>query len=262
MGRFQFGLLADTHLSGYTTQLSSAQTSAYSTPGAPLTYDRTFSLTSRTQNGPTLGFSLPLSKSFNLGLGARYMDRETIIATIEGNQSGALKPSANNAANSINHTTGAAFDVGMLIAFRDSLNSKFSIEFQDVGDTEYQAADSSSVNEIEKMNPKAGLSLNPSLGKNFGILISFEAERINDSRVNDRDKFRAGCEMSFGSYSGKNAPFAARVGYGMQTLSGGVTLSLLFAKLDLATYGETIETSSGSISDRRYVAKLTVELIE
>ena len=261
IGRFQLGILADSHVSGYTTMLNSPQTSEYSTASTPLTYDRTFSIFNRNQYGPVAGFSLPISKHLILGLGTRFMERSTIINTIEENQNGPLTPSLQNAENNINRTYGAAFDTGILIPFQNRLNPKIALSFLDVGDTTYQAANSTSLNEVEKMNTKAGLSINPSLSKNIGSTISIEEERINDSRVNDRDKFRAGCELSFGSYTGANAPFSIRAGYGMQTFSAGVSLYILFASLDLATYGESVPISNGYVTDRRYVARLTVELL-
>lgn len=261
LGRFQLGFLADSHLSGYTTMLNSTQTSAYSTSATPLTYDRTFSIFNRNQYGPVAGFSLPISKNLILGLGTRFMERSTIISTIEENQNGPLTPSLQNAENNINRTHGAAFDTGILIPFQNQFHPKIAFSFLDVGDTTYNATNSASVNEVEKMNAKAGISLNPSISKNVGATLSIEEERINDSRVSDRDKIRAGCELSFGSYTGANAPFSIRAGYGMQTYSAGVSLYILFATIDFATYGESVAINNGYVTDRRYVARLTVELL-
>jgi hypothetical protein len=261
IGRFQLGFLADSHLSGYTTMLSSPQTSEYSTSSSPLTYDRTFSIFNRNQYGPVAGFSLPISKHIIIGLGTRFMERSTIINTVEENQNGPITPSLQNAENNMNRTYGAAFDTGIVIPFQNQFYPKIALSFLDVGDTTYHAANSSSVNEVEKMNTKAGVSIHPSLSKNVGATLSVEEERINDSRVNDRDKIRAGCEFSFGSYSGANAPFSVRAGYGMQTFSAGISLFILFANLDLATYGESVPISNGYVTDRRYVARLTVELL-
>lgn len=261
IGGFQLGFLADSHLSGYTTILNSPKTSAYSTDTAPLTYDRTFSIFNRTQYGPVAGLSIPISKNIILGFGTRFMERKTIISAIEANQNGPIPASTQNVENNVNHTYGAAFDTGILIPIQNKLNPKIGFSFLDVGDTTYKASNSSSFNEVEKMNTKAGLSISPTLSKNIGSIFSIEEERINDSRVNDRDKIRAGCEFSFGSYTGENAPFSARIGYGMQTFSAGISLYILFANLDLATYGESAPTSNGNTIDRRYVARLTVELL-
>ncbi len=261
IGRFQIGFLADSHLSGYTTMLSSSQTSSYSTPADPLSYDKTFSIFNRNQYGPVAGFSLPISNHIILGLGTRFMERSTIIRTIEVNQNGPITPSLQNAENNINRTHGVAFDTGILIPFQNKLNTKIALSFLDVGDTTYNASNSSSFNEVENMNTKAGISINPNLSKNVGAILSVEEERINDVRVNDRDKIRAGCELSFGSYTGANAPFSVRAGYGMQTFSAGMSFYILFATFDLATYGESVPINNGYVTDRRYLARLTVELL-
>jgi hypothetical protein len=260
IGRFQLGFLADSHLSGYTTFLNAPQTSKYSTTSNPFTYDRTFSIFNRNQYGPVAGFSLPISKHIIIGIGVRFMERGTIINTIEENQNGPITPSLQNIENNINRTNGFAFDTGIIIPFQNRLKPKIALSFLDVGDTTYNASNSSSVNEVEKMNTKAGISINPSLSKNVGAILSIEEERINDSRVNDRDKIRAGFELSFGSYTGGNAPLSIRTGYGMQTFSAGMSLYIIFATIDFATYGETVPISNGYITDRRYVAKFTVDL--
>ncbi|APJ02424.1 hypothetical protein [Silvanigrella aquatica] len=261
IGHFQIGYLADSYISGYTTDLNSPKTSAYSTSSNPLTYDRTFTVFNQDQYGPVAGFSLPLLKNLIIGFGTRFMVRETVSNTIEGNSNGLITQSSQNAESSLNHTDGLAFDSGILIPFQNSWNPKIGISFLDMGDTIYNATNSSSVNEIVRMNTRAGFSINPNLGKNVGALISIEEERINDPRVNDRDKIRAGCELSFGSYTGADAPVSIRAGYGMQTFSAGISLNIIFATLDVATYGETVPLSNGSITDRRYVARLTVDLL-
>lgn len=260
--RFQLGFLADSFASGYTTLLTSTKTSAYSTNNTPLTYDRTFSLTTRDQYGPVVGFSYPFSKNIILGLGSRFMQRATKINTIEANQNSAIDASNKASDKNENYTSGFGFDTGIIFPFKDSLNTKIAFSFLDVGDTTYSAASETSHNEVERMNIKGGLSINPEINKDVGTIFSVEEERINDPRLDDRDKIRAGCEIYFGGTSGANAPFSARFGYGMQTISAGISIYVLFANLEFATYGESVPINDGYVIDRRYIAKLTVDLLK
>lgn len=262
IGRFQLGFLADVELNGFTTILSSPKLSDFSSSISPITYDRTFSIFYREQLGPVAGFSFQISKNILLGLGSRLMLRETIIDNIEENQNGPITPSLQKAENNRNKTFGYAFDTGILIPFQNVLNPKIAVSFLDVGDTTYKAQNSTYSNEIEKMNIKTGVSINPNLSKNIGAIISIEANRINDSRINDRDKISTGCEISFGSHKGSKAPFSLRTGYGMRSLSAGMSLDLIFAALEMATYGETVTVNNGYVIDRRYAIKLTVDLID
>ena len=93
------------------------------------------------------------------------------------------------------------------------------------------------------------------------IKLAIEEERINDPRMDDRNKLRAGCEFSFGEKTGANAPFSARIGYGMQTFSLGMSIYILFANLEFATYGESVPINNGYVIDRRYITKLTVDIL-
>jgi hypothetical protein len=254
----QFGILVDSHLSGYTTKLNSPQTSAFSTT----TYDREFSIVRRDQIGLIGGFSLPIFEHFIIGFGARYLQRKTIINTIEADNNGTINESYQNIENNANYTKGTAFDLGIIVPFQHFLRSKIGVSLLDIGDTIYKSAKSLSKDEIEKMNIKAGLSINPSISKNIGATVSIEQERINDSRLNFRNKIRAGCELSFGSFNGSNAPFSVRIGYGMQSVSAGVSVNLFFADIDFSTYREQVATADGFITDRRYVAKISVSLVE
>lgn len=256
LGYFQFGILADSYESGYTTLLQSPQNSSYSSG----TYDRTFTEFRRDQEGIVTGLSIPLAKSFLIGVSARVMQRETKTNTIEANQYGLIPQAKSQAENNINSTNGTAIDLGIIMPFKSALSPKLGLSVLDVGDTTYQAANSSSHNEVEKMNIKAGLSLNPTINKYIAAIFSIEEERINDQRVNDRDKIHGGCELNFGTNSGSNAPFSLRTGYGNQSISAGVSVFLLFAKLEFATYGESVMISNDTIIDRRYIARLTVDL--
>jgi hypothetical protein len=261
IGRLQLGVLVDSYVNGYTTILNSTQTSAYSTSITPLTYDRTFTLISRDQYGPVIGFSYPFSRRIILGLGSRFMQRSTKMNTIEANQYGAIDASNKASDKNVNFTYGFAFDTGIILPIQDSINTKIAFSFLDVGDTTYKAASSTSNNEVEKMNIKGGLSISPEISKNVGTIFSIEEERINDPRVDDRNKLRAGCEFSFGEKTGANAPFSARLGYGMQTFSAGMSIYILFANLEIATYGESVPINNGYVIDRRYITKLTVDLL-
>ncbi|KAB8038842.1 hypothetical protein GCL60_08255 [Silvanigrella paludirubra] len=261
IGRFQLGILVDSYVNGYTTKSNSIQTSAYSTSASPLTYDRTFTLFSRDQYGPVMGFSYTFSRHIVLGLGSRFMQRATKMNTIEANQNGAIDASNKASDKNVNYTYGFAFDTGIILPLYDSINTKIAFSFLDVGDTTYKAASSSSSNEVEKMNIKGGLSISPDISKNVGTILSIEEERINDPRVDDRNKLRAGCEFSFGEKTGANAPFSARLGYGMQTFSAGMSIYILFANLEFATYGESVPINNGYVIDRRYITKLTVDIL-
>ncbi|KAB8030907.1 hypothetical protein [Fluviispira multicolorata] len=261
ISHFQFGFLADTLVTGYTTKYAAPKTSAFSTQSNPITYDRIFSLVSRTQAGPCFGVGIPLpSSNVSFGVGARYLERASIISTIEGNQNGFVKESSDDTSNKINRTQGVAIDIGILIPFRSVLNFKIGASALDIGNTTFQPSDNNSTKEIEVMNLKTGMSINPSIGKDVGFLMSVEAERINDQRVNDRDKLRVGSELSFGSFNNSDAFISLRAGYSMRTVSAGLTLSTLFARLEFATFGEAVQTNDGVVADRRYAFRLTVDL--
>ncbi|MGY3803109.1 hypothetical protein ACWNT8_03465 [Pigmentibacter ruber] len=259
IGYFQFGILADSYESGYTSFLSSPQTSAFSNG---MTYDRTFSEFRRDQEGLVTGFSLPLAKSFLFGVSSRVMQRETRTNIIEANQNGLIPQAKTQADRNINSTNGAAFDLGIIMPFKSQLSPKIGLSVLDVGDTTYQASNSSSHDEIEKMNIKAGFSLNPSFSKFVGAIFSVEEERINDQRVNDRDKIHGGFELSFGAQSSVNAPFSVRLGYGNQNFTAGFSIFIIFARLEFATYAENVSVNGDTVNDRRYIGRLTVDLIK
>lgn len=257
LGYFQFGILLDSYESGYTTALETPQLSTNNSA----TYDRTFTEFRRDQAGLVSGFYIPFSKSFIFGISTRLMFRETRTNTIEANQSGLILESKTKAEKNTNSTNGTAVDLGILMPFKVSLSPKIGVSILDVGDTIYHGNNASSQAETEKMNIKAGLSLNPVINKYFGTIFSLEVERINDQRVNDRNKIRGGWELNLGSHSSSNAPFSIRLGYGNQTVSAGVSLFLVFAKFEFATYGESVSISDDAIIDRRYAARITIDLV-
>ena len=259
IGYFQFGILADSYESGYTTLLTSPQNSAF--PGGG-TYDRTFSEFRRDQEGFVTGFSIPFSKSFLFGASSRVVQRETRTNIIEANQNGLISQAKIQADRNINSTNGIAVDLGIVMPFKSQLSPKIGLAVLDVGDTTYQASNSYSHDEIEKMNIKAGFSINPNFGKFVSAIFSIEEERINDQRVNDRVKIHSGCELSFGAQSSVNAPFSIRLGYGNQNFSAGLSIFILFARLEFATYAENVPVSGDTVNDRRYIARLTVDLIK
>ncbi|WGL61408.1 hypothetical protein QEJ31_07365 [Pigmentibacter sp. JX0631] len=259
IGYFQFGILAESYESGYTTFLASPQNSVFS---SGVTYDRTFSEFRRDQEGFVSGFSIPLSKSFLFGASSRIVQRETRTNTIEANQNGLISQAKLQADRNINSTNGYAIDLGIIMPFKSQLSPKIGLSVLDVGDTTYQASNSSSHDEIEKMNVKAGFSINPNINKFVGAIFSVEEERINDQRVNDRDKIHGGCELSFGDQSAVNAPFSIRLGYGNQNFSAGLSIFILFVRLEFATYAENVPVNGDTVNDRRYIARLTVDLIK
>ncbi len=138
LGYFQFGILADSYESGYTTLLQSPQNSSYTTG----TYDRTFTEFRRDQEGIVTGLSIPIAKSFIFGFSARIMQRDTKTNTIEANQYGLIPQAKSQAENNINSTTGTAIDLGIIMPFKSALSPKLGFSVLDVGDTTYQAANS------------------------------------------------------------------------------------------------------------------------
>ncbi len=261
LSRFQFGFLADTLVTGYTTQYSTPQTSAYTTAANPLTYDRSFSLVTRSQIGPCIGIGIPIpGTNSSFGIGTRYLERASIVSTVEGNSNGFLRESSDATSKSLNKTQGFAFDLGFMLPFKGPWNYKIGLSALDVGNSTYQPVNSSSVKEVEKMNIKAGMSINPSLGKDLGFILSIEGDRINDLRVNDRDKLRVGSELSFGSFNSNDAFLSLRAGYAMRTVSAGIMIRTIFARLEFTTFGEAVQASNGIVVDRRYAFRLTVDL--
>jgi hypothetical protein len=256
----QFGVLLDSQVSGYTTDYDTPQISTFD---SSQTYNKTFTLFTSSQAGAVLGSSIPLTKQgLTIGFSTRWAVRASSLSILEANNDELLQDSVDNANNNINQTYGAALDLGIIMPIPRMSYFKLAAAVQNVGDATYSPMSSSDENEVDKMAVNMGMSFNPTLARGVGVIFSFEENRINDPRILFRDKMRIGSELSLGSYTGRDAPLSLRGGYDMRSWSAGASLDVIFARLDVATYGEVVNTSNGYIVDRRFAAKMTVELVD
>lgn len=257
LGRFQMGLLVDQELNTNRVRYDTPQESEFD----GLTYNSKLKFLSRSQMGGVLGFSAPYHQfGLSFGLSARATTRTTVMTELETSEDVVLL-SSQKLGKEANKTSGIAGDAGILYEISPKgFVPTLGVAVRDIGNTTYRAASATEDAEIEKMNVVAGMSIRPPLGKNFGSVVSFEAHRINDSRVIVKDKLRFGMELGmFGNDS--SAPLLFRVGHNTRTLSYGVSADLVLLKLDLGKYDELVDTVDGrTVAEARYVARLSIDL--
>jgi hypothetical protein len=257
--RFQLGFLTSVWGEGYLTRYDEPQPSREA--GAPegSTYDREISAIGLAQQAVVAGFSLPYKETgLSLGVAGRFAYRNSFRRDIEATES-SVRTSARTYRDDLNATRGAAADVGVLYRVRGSLLPAFGIAMRDVGDTHYAPAKAGARAEKERANLAAGFSLRPEVGKNAGLTLGVDVQRINDGRLPIRDKVKMGAELGIGA-SDSTAPFALRGGYDLRAPSVGIGADLLFLKVDAAWFGDVVEGPDGTRVDMRTLIKATVDL--
>ena len=78
------------------------------------------------------------------------MQRETKQIRLKQTNTVLFHQAKSQAENNINSTNGTVIDLGIIIPFKSALSPKLGLSVLDVGDTTYQAGNSSSHNEVEK----------------------------------------------------------------------------------------------------------------
>jgi len=258
--RFQMGVLASAWGEGSLARFDTPQTSEFTEPGAPLTYDRKITATGLAQAGAVAGFSLPYKNTgFALGVAGRFAYRNSFNRAIEASETVARKSSGAFLAGR-NSTRGAALDLGALYDIDAPANPAIGVTVRDVGDTTYAHTKSGGHDEIERTNISAGVSLRPEISKSLGVILAADVSRIPDGRLTLRDKVKMGVEVGFGGFVA--APFVLRAGYDLRAPSVGLGVDLVFLRLDASYFGDTVQGTNGSPTrvDMRTLMKATIDL--
>jgi hypothetical protein len=84
------------------------------------------------------------------------------------------------------------------------------------------------------------------------ITPSIDVEYVDQSSIQLGNKLHAGVEVSLPLID-------LRAGLNQGYYTAGVGLNLLFAQIDIATYGVELGAYPGQLEDRRYVAQITFD---
>ena len=207
----------------------------------PITYARNF-LEKRLSIGASLKFR------FKGGI-----DREFSIEDLAAFQSDSNTGSSDGPALSdyVSGGYGVGADIGLLFTPIEPMEPTLGLSVTDIGGSSYEKANISgkALGTPERQLPSVniGLSCKPyETGTSF-LRASIDMHSINQP-YSFTKKLHTGLEYSMGRI------FKVQTGLHQGYLSGGMQIELpILLSVRLATYGEEIGSSAGTIEDRRYV---------
>ncbi|NBO39413.1 hypothetical protein EBU99_12605 [bacterium] len=279
LGFLQWGLFARVRVEGYVWQPSSqVQTTAEGSAGTLPVSGRIgidpFSLTetaqmdvcASVQRGTSLSFSIPYKNTgVTLGATARPTWRSDYSGTVA-----LAEPLRTDAAKDLrarfNETHGIPVDAAMTIRL-PQLRMKPSVGFKwdDLGDTIYNAANSSHQSLVEKSSLSAGAAAWMFQSKSLSAQCSVAGHHLNDTRIKKSSAFGGGCEFYLMGQTEVDAvaesPLILRMGGNSDGLAYGLSWDMPFAVLEIASNVGSVEGPVGysARKDRRYFLRFTVD---
>lgn len=248
--RLQFGVMADAMAGGNRIATNDAFPNA----------DAVIESWASTRVGPVVGFSVPHQKSgLSFGITGKYFYRASAYQQnpVYGNS---IKRAYPKLIYNVNHTRGLSIDAGMTFEFAKKWLPTLGASLINIGNASYKPLKGTDFKEIEKANVSLGASwrYHPK-AQGIGAIFALEGQHLNDSRMEGGDKYHMGAEVFYGLRPNL-APIAVRAGYNLKGISYGMTIDAIFLKIDFANEIVPVYGISGTKTDRRTYARISVDL--
>ena len=255
-GRFQIGYLYQLYVNAYSTQNKTQQPSSYD---PALTYNSTVTIYERQRSGGVLGFSLPYQDTgVSVGI-TSYYTSDTVVSNSYEVSEETLIPATAAYKNDRHKGAILSFDGGLFFE-REKKGHKVSVGIS-AKNFHQQIISSTTKNRdflLEELNVSAGLGYKFVFRKGFHLKTSFDLSHINDKRAQLADKMRIGIQLGIGSKSyAISNPLVLYLGSDFKSVSYGLSLNLIFFRLELASFMEPYKFDSKKRLNRRYAVNIS-----